>query len=79
MRISKFRAGFAVSDRLNLSRMSEAGDDIPIEAPEEEQVEVTATDAPKGKLTVEEALQVRLKCFVPPGPTLTISSRCSKS
>ena len=42
--------------------MSEAGDDIPIDAPEE-QVEVTAPDsvAPKGKLTVEEALQVRPK------------------
>ena len=39
--------------------MSDAGDDIPIEAPEEEQVEVTATDAPKGKLSVEDALQVR--------------------
>ena len=38
--------------------MSDAGDDIPIEATEEEQVEVTATDAPKGKLSVEEALQV---------------------
>jgi len=41
--------------------MSDAGDDIPTEAPMEEQVEVTATDAPKGKLTVEEALQVCLK------------------
>jgi len=42
--------------------MSDAGDDIPIEeVPEvpEVQVEVTATDAPKGKLSVEEALQVR--------------------
>ena len=38
--------------------MSEAGDDIPIDAAEEEQVEVTATDAPKGKLSVEDALQV---------------------
>ena len=38
--------------------MSDAGDDIPIEEAPEEQVEVTATDAPKGKLTVEEALQV---------------------
>jgi small subunit ribosomal protein S12e len=38
--------------------MSEAGDDIKVEAPAE--VEVT-TEAPKGKLTVEEALQV---CFV---------------
>lgn len=38
--------------------MSEAGDDIPIEETQEEQVEVTAPDAPKGKLSVEEALQV---------------------
>ena len=58
--------------------MSEAGDDIPIEAPEEEQVEVTATDAPKGKLSVEEALQVRSNCYARPGPKLTIPSRCSK-
>jgi hypothetical protein len=59
--------------------MSEAGDDIPIEAPEEEQVEVTATDAPKGKLTVEEALQVRFEYSAPPSPKFTTPSRCSKS
>ena len=41
--------------------MSDAGDDIKVEETQEEQVEVTATDAPKGKLTVEEALQVRFK------------------
>jgi len=41
--------------------MSDAGDDIPTEAPVEEQVEVTATDAPKGKLSVEDALQQVLK------------------
>lgn len=35
--------------------MSEAGDDIPVEAPAEVEV---STEAPKGKLTVEEALQV---------------------
>jgi len=35
--------------------MSDAGDDIQIDAPAE--VEVT-TDAPKGKMTVEDALQV---------------------
>lgn len=41
--------------------MSDAGDDIPVEtAPAE--VEVT-TEAPKGKLSVEEALQVRV---IPP-------------
>ena len=59
--------------------MSEAGDDIPIEAPEEEQVEVTATDAPKGKLSVEEALQVRLKYPASSSLKLTIPSFYSKS
>lgn len=60
--------------------MSEAGDDIKIEEPQEEQpeVETTATDAPKGKLTVEEALQVN-----PSAPSLylklTIFSLRSKS
>lgn len=39
--------------------MSDAGDDIPVDAAEAEaEVEVTATDAPKGKLSVEDALQV---------------------
>jgi hypothetical protein len=37
--------------------MSDAGDDTQIEAPAE--VEVT-TEAPKGKLSVEDALQVRI-------------------
>ena len=36
--------------------MSDAGDDIPVEVTNE--VEVTA-EAPKGKLSVEDALQVR--------------------
>ena len=41
--------------------MSDAGDDIPVvEAPE---VEVAAESAPKGKLSVEEALQVCLPLF----------------
>lgn len=40
--------------------MSDAGDDIKVEASPE--VEVT-TDAPKGKLTVEAALQVRNMYF----------------
>ena len=40
--------------------MSDAGDDIQVEAAE---VEVT-TEAPKGKLSVEDALQVRAyQCF----------------
>ena len=37
--------------------MSDAGDEIKVDAPEAE-VEVS-TDAPKGKMTVEDALQVR--------------------
>lgn len=40
--------------------MSDAGDEIPVEAPE---VEVT-TEAPKGKMSVEDALQVGSKDFV---------------
>ena len=59
--------------------MSDAGDDIPTEVPVDEQVEVTATDAPKGKLSVEEALQVRLNLSEPLGSKLTILSCCSKS
>lgn len=40
--------------------MSDAGDDIPVDAaPEVEVTAEVATEAPKGKLTVEEALQVR--------------------
>ena len=53
--------------------MSEAGDDIPIDQPEE-QVEVTATDAPKGKLTVEEALQVLASASY--SPDKSSQSRC---
>ena len=59
--------------------MSDAGDDIPIEETPEEQVEVTATDAPKGKLSVEEALQVRSKYYTFSGSKFTTPSRCSKS
>ena len=39
-----------------MSRMSDAGDDIQVDAP----VEVT-TEAPKGKLSVEDALQVSIR------------------
>jgi len=35
--------------------MSDAGDDIPVDAPAAVEV---ATEAPKGKLSVEDALQV---------------------
>lgn len=38
-------------------RMSDAGDEIPVEAAEVPEVEVT-TEAPKGKLSIEDALQV---------------------
>ncbi|KAL9713176.1 40S ribosomal protein S12 [Leucoagaricus gongylophorus] len=42
--------------------MSDAGDDIPVDAaPEVEVTAEVATEAPKGKLTVEEALQQVLK------------------
>ena len=37
--------------------MSDAGDDIQVDAPVE--VEAVATEAPKGKMSVEDALQVR--------------------
>jgi hypothetical protein len=43
------------SDARFANRMSDAGDEIQVEAPE---VEVTAEPAAKGKLTVEDALQV---------------------
>ena len=35
--------------------MSDAGDDIPVDAPAEVEV---STEAPKGKMSVEDALQV---------------------
>jgi small subunit ribosomal protein S12e len=38
--------------------MSDAGDDIQVDAPAVE-AEVTTDTVPKGKLSVEEALQVR--------------------
>lgn len=43
------------SDTRSANRMSDAGDEIKVDAPE---VEVTAEAVPKGKLSVEEALQV---------------------
>jgi hypothetical protein len=42
--------------------MSDAGDEPPIDVPEE--VEVTTTDAPRGKLSTEEALQVSQDTFI---------------
>jgi len=44
--------------------MSDAGDDIQVDAPAEVEV---STEAPKGKLSVEDALQVsnpRLRCWL---------------
>jgi hypothetical protein len=41
--------------------MSDAGDDIPVDAPAEVEV---AAEAPKGKLSVEDALQVRYKVSI---------------
>lgn len=43
-----------VREFTSVTSMSDAGDDVQVEAPE---VEV-AVEAPKGKLTIEEALQV---------------------
>jgi len=40
--------------------MSDAGDEIQVEAPV---AEVEAAEAPKGKLSVEDALQVRYTCW----------------
>ena len=41
--------------------MSDAGDEVPVEAPA---AEVT-TEAPKGKLSVEDALQVSRDSYIP--------------
>ena len=47
----------------SVSRMSDAGDDIQVDAA----VEVT-TEAPKGKLSVEDALQVSIRSISQGGP-----------
>jgi hypothetical protein len=52
--------------------MSEAGDDIQVDAPPA-QVEATAEAAVKGKLSVEEALQVRSSILYIQGRLLTLS------
>ena len=41
-----------------ICRMSDAGDEIKVEA--EVEVEAEVSEAPKGKLSVEDALQVRI-------------------
>lgn len=71
-----YESSFSLSQHAerSLSRMSDAGDDIEIEAPAVAEVEV-ATEAPKGKLTVEEALQVRLEAT---GVIVPRSFGCSK-
>lgn len=43
-------------DTLGLGRMSDAGDDIKVEPTDQQEV---VAEAPKGKMSVEEALQVR--------------------
>ena len=43
--------------RLRSSSMSDAGDEVKVDTAAE--VEAVVADAPKGKMTVEEALQVR--------------------
>ena len=51
-------------------RMSDAGDEIPVEAAT---VEVAAEVSPKGKLSVEDALQVCVFFFLHTSPI-----KCSK-
>jgi small subunit ribosomal protein S12e len=53
--------------------MSDAGDDVQVDAAPE--VEVAAETAPKGKLSVEDALQVRLPSSL---PRLALTLNCSK-
>jgi small subunit ribosomal protein S12e len=55
--------------------MSEAGDDIQVDAPAAEvEVEATPDTAPKGKLSVEEALQVRNDLVLHTGAFLILCS-----
>ena len=57
--------------------MSDAGDEIQVDAPAAE-VEVS-TEAPKGKLSVEDALQVRTLVFEEDTASLSNWHTCSKS
>ena len=52
--------------------MSDAGDDIPVDAP----AEVETTEAPKGKLSIEDALQVRHHHDLE--TLLSLTNQCSK-
>lgn len=56
-------------------RMSDASDEIQVDAPAE--VEAPA-EAPKGKLSVEDALQVRVYIGTVRSSVINYSSRCSK-
>ena len=56
-----------------MCRMSDASDEIQVDAPAEVEA---PTEAPKGKLSVEEALQVRKMFFVAPwGISFMLQSR----
>ncbi len=55
--------------------MSDASDEIQVDAPAE--VEAPA-EAPKGKLSVEDALQVRVYIGTVRSSVINYSSRCSK-
>lgn len=58
------------TDKLIISnRMSDAGDEIPVEAAT---VEVAAEPVPKGKLSVEDALQVWFFFFKTHKPNLSL-------
>ena len=60
--------------------MSDAGDEIEVDAPPVE-VEVEAKEAPKGKLSVEDALQVNVISKQPGSilKLLSTNSKCSKT
>ena len=60
-----------------LLRMSDAGDEVQVDAPVE--VEATTTDAPKGKMSLEDALQVRMAILVYKPQKLTPSQQVLKN
>ena len=57
--------------------MSDAGDEVQVDAPVE--VEATTTDAPKGKMSLEDALQVRMAILVYKPQKLTPSQQVLKN
>ena len=57
--------------------MSDAGDEVQLDAPVE--VEATTTDAPKGKMSLEDALQVGMAILVYKPQKLTPSQQVLKN